>query len=664
MSNSRRNSLSGSGAASPQLAGSTQDLRNRVINCLNKLSDRDTLALAAAELESIARSLGHDSFSPFLSCIHNTDDSSKPHVRRQCVSLIGLLSNSHGDSLSPFLPKMISTVIRRLRDSDSVVRSACVDAVSAMSARITRPPFATAFQKPLMDVLSLEQNPNSQIGSALCLAAAIEASPDPDAAQLRRSLPRLGKLTKSDGFKAKSALLVLVGSIVGAGGASTKSALDWLVPSVADFLSSDDWAVRKAAAEALGRVAVMERDLASEYKDTCLIALENRRFDKVKVVREIMNQTLELWKELNAFEEIPLPPQSRSSPDNGIGRCFPPLSKSSQDGGFKTPQQKKRVPTNRSPLSDSDGSLPNSVKKGSPLKSNDRYSTPTMFCKMDHQKKASRWKIEIAVQNSPSSKVACEDNVGGKNDSPVSESGEKQSSNLKLETKHALFNKIREEKVHKFGGLRSGSRVVPFDDDDDEYHGSDVVNDNAAEEAYDENPKDAEDLSKISEQLIQIENQQSSLLDLLQRFIGSSQSGLNSLETRVHGLEIAIDEMSYDLAVSSGMFSTSNSAENTCCKLPGTEFLSSKFWRRAEGHYSSQRFPTSGMVFSPSKDEFYKLESGRFQYQNGSAFFNPLAADTQSSSRGSSGGFSNRMPKKVQDSESAQACNTSWLSGA
>lgn len=182
---------------------------------------------------------------------------------------------------------------------------------------------------------------------------------------------------------------------------------------------------------------------------------------------------------------------------------------------MKTPQPKKRVPTNRTPPSDSDGSLPNSVKKGSPLKGNDRNSTATMFRKVDHPKKSSQWKIEIAVPSSPSSKVACEDNVVGKNDSPVLESGEnEQSGNLKPETKRAIFSKIREEKVQKFGGLRSGSRVVPFDDDD-QNHGSDFVDGNAAEEAY-ESPKDVEDLSKIREQLLQIENQQSSLLDLLQ----------------------------------------------------------------------------------------------------------------------------------------------------
>ncbi|KAB2628574.1 microtubule-associated protein TORTIFOLIA1 [Pyrus ussuriensis x Pyrus communis] len=210
-------------------------------------------------------------------------------------------------------------------------------------------------------------NPDS-IGSALCLAGAIDSAPDPDPVQLKRSLQRLGKLAKSESFKAKAALLVLVG----AGGASSQGTLDWLVPCGVEFLSSEDWTVRKAAAEALGKVATVETDLAPFYKASCLNALESRRFDKVKVVRETMNQALELWKVLLAgdSEEIPAPIQSRSSTDNGIGRCSPPSLKSSDDPGFRTPQPKKTVPTNRSPPSDA--SLVTTAKKGNPLSRSDR----------------------------------------------------------------------------------------------------------------------------------------------------------------------------------------------------------------------------------------------------------------------------------------------------
>ncbi|KAM1065602.1 hypothetical protein FF2_020925 [Malus domestica] len=623
----------------PTAGSSTPDLKHRVITCLNKLADRDTLAMASAELDSIARTLAPGFFATFLICIHNTDSSTKPPVRKQCVSLLTLLSNSHGDALAPFLSKMISTVVRRLRDPDSVVRSACVEAVSAMSSKITTPAFSSSFLKPLMDTLATEQDLNSQIGSALCLAAAIDSAPDPDPVQLKRSLQRLSKLAKSESFKAKAALLVLVGSIIGAGGASSQGALDWLVPCVIEFLSSEDWTTRKAAAEALGKVATVETDLAPIYKASCLNALESRRFDKVKLVRETMNETLELWKVLLAgdSEDVPAPIQSRSSTDNGIGRCSPPSSKSSDDAGCcRNPQPKKTVPTNRSPPSDA--SLVTTAKKGSPLSRNDRKPDTAVFSKQDH-KKPTDWKFEIATPNSLSSKVTHKDDIV-RSDPRDPESGKNDHiGNGVLETNSLLFSKNPGEKVYRFGGLKSGSLVVPFNDH--ENYDSDVEVSNDAEEVY-EKLKDAEDLSLIREQLIQIENQQSSLLNLLQRFIGSSQSGLNALESRVHGLEMALDEISYDLAISSGRIPNAESAENTCCKLPGAEFLSSKFWRRTDGRCSTSRL-TSGTIPSlnampniankNTSAESCTFDRERFQHQSRSASTGHSLAKMQDASR-------------------------------
>lgn len=271
-------------SSSPAQPPSTQDLKSRVISCLNKLADRDTLSVASTELDSIAKSLTQDSFSSFIGCIHNTDSSSKSPVRKQCVSLLTLLSESHGNSLSPHLSKMVSTVTRRLRDPDSSVRSACIAATSAMSTHITKPSFSV-LSKPLIELVLVEQDANSQIGGAMCLAAAIEAAPNPEAEQLRKLLPRLGKVVKNDGFKAKAAVLGLIGSVVEVGGAKSKGVTEWLVPCVLECLTSDDWGTRKAAAEVLGKVAAVEKDLAAGYRSKCLAALGSRRFDKVNVKR-------------------------------------------------------------------------------------------------------------------------------------------------------------------------------------------------------------------------------------------------------------------------------------------------------------------------------------------------------------------------------------------
>ncbi|XP_027362081.1 TORTIFOLIA1-like protein 4 [Abrus precatorius] len=652
---SRRHSLSGP----PQLAatGSTQDLRQRVITCLNKLSDRDTLAGAAAELEYIARTLSHDSFSSFLSCIHNTDSSSKSPVRKQCVHLLNLLSRFHGNALSPFISKMIATVLRRLRDPDSAVRSACVDAVASMSSRITRPPFSAAFLRPLMDALAQEQDANAQIGAALCLAAAVDAAPDPDVDALRRSaLPKLGKLVKNDACRARAALLVLIGSVVAAGGASSRGAMNWLVPCLVEFLGNEDWTVRKASAEALGKVASVEKDLAVQHRVLCLDSLQNRRFDKIKVVRETMNRALEMWKDVS--EDVPASAKSECASvgtDNGEGQVLPI---SSPNVGFKSSQSKKTVPANRSPPSSV--SFISNMKRESSLKSNDKNSRIGTLHQQDREKSLDE-KLETPVRSSPSN-MSREDDIK-RCDFEVSKPiPYKNGVYSRADIKRVLFSKMSDEKMRRFSG--SKSRVVPCYGDDN--LDVDVIVNNVHDVC--ENLQDVEDFSLIREQLIQIENQQSNLLDLLQRFIGSSQSGMNSLETRVHGLEMALDEISYDLAVSSGRIPNTDATEDTCCKLPGTDFLSSKFWKKTEGRYSASRFSFGGIastnvvhnaIDKDGSKEILAANNKRLQLGKGAYFVNPLA-EVQSDLKGYSGHHSYKMSKNmVQDAERAQSNNAS-----
>lgn len=148
-------------------------------------------------------------------------------------------------------------------------------------------------------------------------------------------------------------------------------------------------------------------------------------------------------------------------------------------------------------------------------------------------------------------------------------------------------------------------------------------------------------------------------LFLLQKYMGSSQNGMLSLETRVQGLELALDEISYDLAMSTGRMSKVDSAGSTCCKLPGAEFLSPKFWRRTEPRNSTSHF-------SPSRDTHpiaappnianngrhsgtFKLETRRLGLQRGHGFVvNPLA-EIQSASHGISEVSSNRGLMNVRN---------------
>ncbi|KAG9151998.1 hypothetical protein Leryth_002257 [Lithospermum erythrorhizon] len=587
------------------------DIKTKVIISLNKLSDRDTFCIASSQLESIAKTLSNDNFAPFLSCLAATDSSEKSPVRRQCVRLVTVLSAAHGDACSPHLAKMVASVVRRLRDHDSGVRNATVEAVAAMARNITKAPF-NAILKPLVDCMFHEQDYNSQVGASLCLAAAVEAAPEVDTVELKKLLPKLSKLVKNDGFKAKAALLSLVGSIVSVGGGSSRNALTNLVPCVVGYLSSEDWGVRKSAAETMVKIAVVESSFVVELRGLCLSSLENRKFDKVKIVRETMNRALEAWREIPDVHEKEslLRSQSKSLSKETSGESSTRISpRTSCDSSYTAAQRKKKAGLSRS----------SSISSNSSVTSSHRRSVS----KNDNVKSNVARSLKVEFKNN---KIEADESLATSLDFGPEDDRTPNNFNVHLAESENCFNSLPSRgssgKSHLFNNLRYTSRVVPFCEDDHP-QASVVSADQIAVEDIPESQKEFEGISLIHEQLAQIENQQSNLLELLQSFIGSSQSGMNSLEKRVNGLEKALDEMSHDLGISTRRISDNDTAGNTCCLLPGAEFLSPKFWRKTEGQSSNGRFSFSSrnqpIYNKPNKSnkdetsETSKLESPKCQ---------------------------------------------------
>jgi hypothetical protein len=102
-----------------------------------------------------------------------------------------------------------------------------------------------------------------------------------------------------------------------------------------------------------------------------------------------------------------------------------------------------------------------------------------------------------------------------------------------------------------------------------------------------------------------------------QKFMGSSQNGIRSLETRVNGLEMALDEISRDLAASSGRMPSSEPDMNCC-------ILSPKFWRRHDGSRYSSKYSISDIAnYSEESRTSYKWERQKFGVQG--VVTNPLA---------------------------------------
>jgi hypothetical protein len=103
----------------------------------------------------------------FLSCLYETNAQQKSAVRRECIKLFGTLATLHGEALGAHAPKIVSNIVRRLRDPDSNIRDVCVEVMGVLASQIGGTEAGASlhiFVKPLLEALG-EQNRNLQVGA-------------------------------------------------------------------------------------------------------------------------------------------------------------------------------------------------------------------------------------------------------------------------------------------------------------------------------------------------------------------------------------------------------------------------------------------------------------------------------------------------------------------
>lgn len=286
------------------------ELKHRILSALSKLADRDTHQIALEELEKIVRGLSPEGVSICLSCLYDTDCEQKSVVRRECVKLFGTIANVHGDGIALHLTKIISNIVKRIKDPDSNVRDTCPETMGIFAAQYLSAnstvrdngdqsgsgSAVALFTKPLFEVMN-EQNKNIQTCAAACLAKVIENAKDPPLVAFQHLCPRICKYLSNPTFLAKSALLSVIASLAQVGSVSQEY-LSILMPCIHESLESSDWATRKAAADTLIRMANHLNNSLSASKSATLLILEACRFDKVKRVRDSVAEALQLWKNI------------------------------------------------------------------------------------------------------------------------------------------------------------------------------------------------------------------------------------------------------------------------------------------------------------------------------------------------------------------------------
>eukprot|EP01018_Ginkgo_biloba_P010378 Gb_31366 [translate_table: standard] len=614
-----QNKMSRPRAANPPRSGGPSshfamiELKQRILSSLSKLGDRDTQQIAMEDLEKIIETLSSEGISVCLNCLYDTDFQQKGVVRKECVKFLGTLSTVHADAVSPHLTKIITHIVKRLKDPDSSVRDACQTTMGVLAGQYLRATgrengtqvglglgsVVAVFVKPLFEALG-EQNKSVQTGSAMCLAKVIENAKDPPLVAFQRLCPRICKYLSNPNFLAKASLLSVIGSLAQVG-AISQQYLSILMPCINESLESTDWATRKAAAETLSRMATHSSQALTSSKSSTIAVLEACRFDKVKPVRDSMVEALQLWKNIpgpkdDSNSAAPKPTESNETVEATQTIKKLDIENSSPTGNEATSVAKvcsniSNPPSDSLSNTQSGNILEKTVgilKKRAPALT-DKELNPDFFQKLE-TRGSDDWQVEVAVPRGRPPSVQSqheeesEDNImsfqerSGNDRMPSrapngawqsSSSALREGENLDLvgierrtgDTYNGfeITDDFPQDQWIERRGLRnkeSKSRATETDDwsDLNQRDAAGARSSFSRSDSY----VDGQVINGkgnwlvIQRQLSQLEHQQANLMEMLQDFMGNSQDSMLSLENRVRGLERVVEDMARDLAVSAG----------------------------------------------------------------------------------------------------------------
>ncbi|KAG2668074.1 hypothetical protein I3760_15G143300 [Carya illinoinensis] len=544
------------------------ELKHKVVLALNKLADRDTYQIGVDELEKTAECLAPDRIAPFLSCILDTDSEQKSAVRKECIRLMGTLARVHEGLVGPHLGKMVASIVKRLKDPDSVVRDACVETVGVLASKLSNHGGETdgvfvVLVKPLFEALG-EQNRQVQSGSALCLARIIDNTHDPPISLLQKMLTRTTKFLKNPHFMAKPAVIELNRSIIQVGGAPTQNILSGAMSGIHEALKNSDWTTRKAASVALGDIAATGGSFLGSFRSSSIRSLESCRFDKVKPVRDAVLQALQYWRGLPG-PDTPEPSEAGSSiKENFYGGDYSDIT-STCESGWKDVNLKK---TGRS---SNKGMIPLSSRKACQNYVENKLP------------KGDNWHIEIAVPKVHNASLA-ESHIEESEGSSVTKTLERMStdvtnpqdigyeyvpmddkqecssvSNLTTDNFETKFVTVSHDCLEDGGSVKPIRRTQQFAAEeiiDEPMYSSKMrdrrsldstVTESCSQTAHGCCSQMANEMVCIRKQLLEIENKQSNLMDLLQVFTTGIMDSLTSIQSRVVGLEHVVDRLAQDL---------------------------------------------------------------------------------------------------------------------
>ncbi|KAF9666957.1 hypothetical protein SADUNF_Sadunf16G0282600 [Salix dunnii] len=520
--------------------------------------------VALEDLHSITRSLPPYAVPVLLNSLYqsSSDPTNKPIIKRVSLQVLSLYCQCHHDLKLPRLTKIISHIVKRLRDSDSSVRTACCDSIGVLSGLYLKDR-AGLFTEPLFDAMRAP-NKGVQLGAAMCIVKMVECAQLDSIliGEFQKLCPRISRLLSCKNFLVKAELLGVVKSLSQVG-AIAPQGLEPLLQNIHDCLGSTDWVTRKAAADALSAIALHSSCLIADgAANSTLTMLEACRFDKIKPVRDSMTEALQLWKKIAGKGEGVPDDQKSSSldgerheqaelPDKNLNLNDRRKESSAKDASNGT------SPTKDSASKSKGGGIPD--KAVLILKKKTHALTDKDLNLEFFQKLEKRGSGDLPVEVVVPRRCLNASNFNNEEESEPNDSesrgGPNCTGNSQSDDVHGAFN-------NKFRNIERGItgkdlRTKTFDDErininhreSSGSHAGFSKSDGQSEGSFINNKGN---WLAIQRQLLQLERRQAHLMNMLQDFMGGSHNSMVTLENRVRGLERVVEDLAHDLTISTG----------------------------------------------------------------------------------------------------------------
>ncbi len=306
------------------LEAARQEVRSRVSKALLKLHDRDTIQNGVAEIVAVAEELKPEFAPVVVNQLCEFEDSKNVAARCHAARLLPAIASANYPAVQNHIGKMVQSLCKRVKDSDTTVRDAVAEAIGEMArvvclqeptkqqqqqqlaksvddtqGELDLSELSVAddgammgyFFKPLLQGIE-SADPQLQQGCSTALAHVIfnaGAKIEPHLDKLAR---RVVSVLERQQFSGKAQLLTAVANMVEVCPDTVVGMLKMFLPRIYNAASSSDWNTRKASMETLETICTRLPDLVVAHKADMQGVAEKCKYDKMKPVRDAACLTL------------------------------------------------------------------------------------------------------------------------------------------------------------------------------------------------------------------------------------------------------------------------------------------------------------------------------------------------------------------------------------